>query len=115
MQKVSDQESFVAETQTEVTDDDVKMSNMSLEVPIRGINVPAKMRLKTFPSKTKVSFLIDLKKMQEVKVSDFDVVVDYATLPNNAEKTDIDLAKSPSIVRHVELNPTSVEILIERK
>lgn len=99
----------------ETNDDNVTMSNMSLDVPIRGINLPAKTQLKTFPSKTKVSFLVDLKRIREVKVSDFDVVVDYTTLPDNAAKADLNLTKSPSFVRHLELTPTSVEILIEKR
>jgi len=115
MQKVSDKDDNAAEQKSIVNEEDVVMSDMSLDVPIHGINMPAKTQLKTFPSKTRVSFLVDLKKIHDVKVTDFDVVVDYSTLPNDATQAELRLGKSPSIVRHVELMPTSVEFLIEKR
>lgn len=89
-------------------------SEKSLDVPIQGLNFPVGKTLRTFPSKVKVNFQIGLKNFKNVTPDDFFICVNYEDLANSKDdKCTIVLKSYPSFVKHITLNPTKVDYLIE--
>ena len=88
----------------------------TVDVPVVGVNFPHDKVLRTFPSKSKVTFQIGLSRFMEVGPEDFLVVVDYNDLQNeDGDKCKLQLKEMPKGVNHVRVNPKEMEYIIEQK
>ena len=99
-----------------VRPEEVTEAEMSVEVPVKGLNFPADNVLRTFPSKVQVTFRVAMDDIRRVKADDFAVGVTYEQLlktPANA-KCEVTLKASPAFVNHARLSPTEVDYLIEQ-
>ena len=91
------------------------LTEESIEVPIKAINMPSGKVLRTFPSKIKVSFTIGASMFRRVSAQQFSLVVDYneiITHPSN--KCNVYLHTSPHGVRNAKLEISQVDYLIEQ-
>ena len=86
------------------------------EVPITTRNVPDNIDVKFFPSQTEVSFSVTLDEYKKIAPEDFEVELDYKKFFKNENgRVDLELSKSPSVIRNVKLSPSSVEFLLESR
>ena len=92
-----------------------KYTETTLSVPIKAINVPDSMFLKTFPSNIKLNLLVSLQNYNKLSPDLFDVVVDYNnTFSNINNKIKVRIDKQPYFVKIIGFSPINVEYIIER-
>ena len=91
-------------------------SEKTVEVPVYGINFPEDKQLRTFPSKVRVTFQVGLTQFKNITGDDFSVAVDYEDLrKNKSEQCRLILVRSPHNVKHVRINPQTIDYIIEQK
>ena len=92
------------------------LTEESIDVPVRAINMPEGKVLRTFPQRVKVKFIIGASMFRQVNADQFSVVVDYNELVNNpSDKCNVYLKGSPHGVRGARLQMTQVDYLIEQQ
>lgn len=92
------------------------LTEETIEVPVRAINMPGDKLLRTFPGKVTVKFTAGAGEVRTLQPEHFTVVADYNELSQSAsDKCVIHLAKSPSTVRNAKLEVEKVDYLIEQK
>lgn len=96
--------SLIAEQMTEVT----------VSVPIKTINVPEGKMLKTFPARVDVKVTVALARMAQIKPELFNVVADYNDLPNNInEKIKVKILMRPRGIVRANLMTSMVDYILE--
>ena len=86
----------------------------SLEVPVKGVNFPDGVMLKSFPSRAVVTFWVKMSEYDRVGAQDFTVVVDYNDIAGrDVSKAELRVFSQPANVRNVRLQTRSVDYLIE--
>ena len=85
------------------------------EVPIRAINVPEGMVMRTFPPRVTVSYVVMESMAKSITEDDFSVVVDYNDLDTSIEQQSLPLRlmKAPNMAKRVKLPFTNVDYLLE--
>lgn len=85
-----------------------------VEVPIRGVNFPNDIDLKTFPSKVRVVFRVGMARFKTISADDFELSVDYnELLANDSQKIRLRLSVVPDGVSNVRIEPAEVDYLLE--
>lgn len=86
----------------------------TVEIPIVGTDFPPNKRLRTFPSKVTVRFLIAFHRFRNVDEDDFLLEVPYKDIAlSTATKCSPYISKAPRFVYHLQVIPASVDFLIE--
>lgn len=84
--------------------------------PVRIVNCPPNLIVRTFPAQVKMKFNVGLSHFKTVSVSDLEVVVDYFDiLKNNSGKQKIRIQNKASFISNVRSDNELVEYVIERK
>lgn len=92
------------------------LTEESCEVPIRTINKPDELIIRTFPQRVRVHFTIGASMYRYVKPSDFAVVVDYREIASHpSDKCNLYVTSKPQGVSNVRLEATQVDYLIEHR
>lgn len=92
------------------------LTEESIEVPVRAINMPEGKVLRPFPSRVKVSFIVGASMFRHVTADQFSVVVDYNEIAAHpSDKCNIYLRVSPHGVRKARLDINQVDYLIEQQ
>ena len=92
-----------------------KYTESTIKIPIRVINLPAGMRLKTFPHDATLVFNIPLSDYNKLSPALFNVVVDYKDLEEKGiRKLKIVVMESPDFVYSLKCNPKTVEFIVEK-
>ncbi len=93
-----------------------RFSEKIFEVPVTVINLPDNLDVKTFPDRVSVVCKAKMKRLKELKKSDFQVVVDYKAKKNEAsEELPLELRKKPEGLHSVKLKETEVEYIVKKK
>lgn len=88
----------------------------TFETEITGIGFPSSYKLKSFPSKAKITFNVNILKIDSIKPTDFKVGILYGDIhTNKSDRVRLTLLKHPEAVRNLRITPTEVEYLIERE
>ena len=96
--------SLIAEQMTEVT----------LQLPIKSVNVPEGKSLKTFPARVEVKVTVGLSRINIIKPELFNVVADYEDLPTNPnDKLPIKIVTQPRGIVRAHLKTNMVDYLLE--
>ncbi len=87
----------------------------SFFIPIEYINNSDSIHI--FPSKVKVTATIGISKFDQLKPSDYAIVIDFKKIKNNGKQNTIPvtLSRKPDYVRNIHFNPTSIEYFIVQK
>lgn len=87
----------------------------TLSIPIRGINLPNGIELRTFPTSVNISFQVGIDNFNAITEADFIAAIDYAQIKNNSlDKASVKLIKVPHMVRNIRIEQPNVEFLIEK-
>ena len=90
------------------------LTEESMEVPIRAINMPEGKVLRTFPSRVRVRFSVGASMFRNVKPDQFLIVADYNELvKQTSSKGALHLRSMPHGVRNASLEMQTVDYLIE--
>lgn len=91
------------------------LTEESVEVPIRTLNVPEGMVMRLFPSRVKVKFIVGVGMYRNINEEQFDVVADYNEIANRKQdKCNVYLRRSPLGIRSPHLDVKQVDYLIEQ-
>lgn len=92
------------------------LTEESMEVPVKAINMPDGKVLRTFPSKVKVRFTVGVSMFRNVRPEQFAVVVDYNELAAApSPQCTLRLKAMPHGVRSARLEMPQVDYLIEQQ
>lgn len=92
------------------------LTEESLEVPIRAVNMPEGKVLRMFPSRVKVRFTVGASMFRSVKPAHFLVVADYDELSAHpSSQCRLQLRTVPHGVRNARLEIQQVDYLIEQQ
>ena len=89
-------------------------TDKTLQVPIYSENVPSNKILRTFPLKTRVTFLVSATLYDEITADDFLLVVNYKEVVPNSNRCRVHIRQQPKNIRNLRINPDYVEFIIEK-
>ena len=90
------------------------LTEESIDVPIKCINLPEGKTLRTFPAKVPVNFVAGISQIRELTPDEFSVIADYLEIEqNNSDKCNIYLKNVPRGISRATLGIKQVDYLIE--
>ena len=90
------------------------LTEESIDVPIKCINLPAGKTLRTFPAKVQVNFVAGVSQIRTLTADEFTVIADYLEIEQkSSEKCNIYLKEVPNGVNRATLSIKQVDYLIE--
>mgnify|MGYP007069861698 FL=1 len=90
------------------------LTEESIEVPIKCINLPAGKVVRTFPAKVKVNFVAGVSQIRQLTPEAFTVITDYLEIEQKgSEKCNIYLKEVPQGISRATLTVKQVDYLIE--
>ncbi len=90
------------------------LTEESIDVPVKCLNLPEGKVLRTFPPRVKVNFVAGVSQVKSLHPEDFSVVADYLEIEQQkTEKCNIYLRNVPQGVSRATLNSKQVDYLIE--
>ena len=92
------------------------LTEESMDVTVKAINMPDGKVLRTFPSRVKVNFSVGASMFRNVSAEQFTVVVDYNEIMEHpSDKCNLYLKSSPHGVRNAHLQINQVDYFIEQQ
>lgn len=92
------------------------MTEESIEVPVKTVNVPEDVTLRTFPSRVRVNFTVGASVFRNITPEQFSIEVDYNEIEQSgSEKCELHLKNTPQNAKNVQLEVTHVDYLIEKQ
>lgn len=85
----------------------------SYNLPITCKNLPKGVSMVTFPAEAKVNFFIPFSKYNKIDKSKFSLTANYKSITPNQTKIPIVLDKSPKDILQIEIEPDSIEYILE--
>jgi YbbR domain-containing protein len=90
-----------------------RFTEARFEIPVQMINLPDNVRVKLFPEKVNVSFMVALKDYKDMNADMFSVIVDLSDiLAFEGKRLNVELQDAPAMVKGVRIAPPDVEFLI---
>ena len=90
------------------------LTEESIDVPIKCINLPEGKMLRTFPAKVKVNFVAGISQIRELSPDEFAVIADYLEIEQKgSDKCNIYLKTVPPGISRATLSVKQVDYLIE--
>jgi hypothetical protein len=82
-------------------------------VPVMLTDTPANVKVKLFPARVKVSFLVGLSRFSEIHPEDFKLAVSYTDIEAGQQRLRIKTVSAPAFLYDVKITPEEIEYLIE--
>ncbi len=90
-----------------------KFTEADIEVPVKKINQPAHLRVKLFPEKVHILYLVALKDFNKVNPDMFSVTVDLSGVTKDEDKKlKVRLQSQPKFVKINRIEPPEIEFLL---
>ncbi|MFD2828443.1 CdaR family protein [Leeuwenhoekiella polynyae] len=89
-----------------------KFTEGNVSVPLQLINVPSNVTAKVFPKRVNVIFNVNLSNYEQVKSSDFKVVVDFNEIDSLSTSLTPQVLEAPEYVRDIRLSESTVQYLL---
>lgn len=88
----------------------------SFQVPVTAQNLPEGFHLRCFPSTATVRFLVGQSQYPLLKLEDFELSVDYLKFLESEDQAlqELHLTRFPEGIGHIQIQPESVECLLEK-
>ncbi len=91
-------------------------TEVTVTVPIKTINVPPQYKLRIFPNKVTIRYLVGFSYYKKIRPKDFTVVVDYNDLKlNPGDKLPVHVLHVPQHIYSYQYTPHVVDYIIENK
>lgn len=92
-----------------------KLTEGSKDVHVSVRNLPKGNKLKVYPEKVKVTYLVGLSKYDKTDASMFDIGFNYKSIQKGKNnKIKLEIYNTPSFVTSVKVEPASVEYIIQK-
>jgi hypothetical protein len=96
-----------------------KYTQTSFQIPVEVVNAPDEYNLKLFPEQVSVSFLVALSDFEKVKPYHFKLIAKYedssSRIVKKTPKLKVELKKYPSFVSSIDIYPTQLDYLLEKR
>jgi hypothetical protein len=90
-----------------------KFTEAEIEIPIEKINLPDEMRVKLFPEKVRVVYMVALKDFKKIDAGKFSCVVDLSKIRSfSGKRITVDLINYPDYIKIVRIVPPDLEYII---
>lgn len=90
-----------------------KFTEAEIEIPIKQVHAKNGLRVKLFPEKAKVVYMVALKDYKRIDAEKFSCVVNLANVGQTTEKRlSLEIQSQPDIVKIVRIVPPDVEFII---
>ena len=83
-------------------------------VPVSLSNQPENVKVKLFPAKVKISFLVGLSRFSNIHPEDFKISVSYNDINQKAPRLKVTTESSPPFLYELKISPEELEYLIEK-
>lgn len=88
----------------------------TMEIPVECINEPTNKKLRLFPSRVAVTFMVDMNMKNILEEGMFRIVADYNNVADRShDKCRLELLQSPTFVKNVKLAFDETDYLIEER
>jgi len=84
-----------------------------LSVPVMLTDTPANVKVKLFPARVKVSFLVGLSRFSDIHPEDFKLAVSYSDIEGGQQRLRIKTLSAPAFLYDIKIAPEEIEYLIE--
>ena len=84
-----------------------------LSVPVILKDAPVNVKVKLFPARVKVSFLIGLSRFSDIHPEDFKLAVSHSDIEGGMQRLRIKMVSAPAFLYDVKITPEEIEYLIE--
>ncbi len=92
-----------------------KYTETSVVVPIKVINLPDSMEMKTFPASIKINYIVSLQNYNKVRPGQFKAIVDYKSIYSSINsKLKVTLERQPAFIKLISFRPKNVDYIIEK-
>jgi hypothetical protein len=91
-----------------------EFTEKQMNVSISMTDVPPDVKIKLFPPKSKVSFLVGLSQFSEIRPENFKLAVSYSEVGNGAQRLHVKMLSTPPFLYDVKFSPEEIEYLIEK-
>lgn len=85
-----------------------------LSVPVTLQDAPSNLKVKLFPARLKISFLVGLSQFSEIRPDNFKLVVSYSDIEKGAQRLPVKMLSIPPFLYDVKISPEEIEYLIEK-
>lgn len=85
-----------------------------LSVPVTLQDAPHDLKVKLFPARLKISFLVGLSQFSEIRPDNFKLVVSYSDIEKGAQRLPVKMLSIPPFLYDVKISPEEIEYLIEK-
>lgn len=93
-----------------------RFSEKVFKLPIKKLNMPKGLELRTFPEEVSVLCKAKIKRLKEIQESDFQVVLDYNSVKATKNNTvSVKLTKEPEGLHSAKLLENKVEFIIKKQ
>jgi hypothetical protein len=90
-----------------------KFTEAEIEIPIEKVNLPDGLRVKLFPEKVRVVYMVALKDFKRIEAGKFSCVVNLSQIRNfSGKRITVDLINYPDYIRIVRIVPPDLEYII---
>jgi hypothetical protein len=90
-----------------------RFTETGFEVSVQPVNLPDSVKIKLFPQKVNISFLVALKDYKDLTPEMFNCVVDFSDITGlEGSRLQVQLLDPPSVVRGIQITPPEIEFLI---
>ena len=98
----------------EVTANVEKFTEGNIQVPIKVVNLPKRLKINYFPKTIKVSYYTSLDLYKSVNTSDFIVICDYNKIDKDNRFLIPELTKKPTGIKTARIHQQNIEFIISK-
>ncbi len=117
LQRPVNKEVSMSHDQTRVRILFTNLTEGTVEVPVKVINVPTSLKLTLFPKSVNVTYQVPVEDFARISANDFELEVDYQTIKADslARFVPVVLQSYPSYLRKVQLSANELEYILTQK
>lgn len=92
-----------------------KFSEKIIKVPVRVMNLPDGMNMKTFPDQVSILCKAKVDLLKTLESSNFQITVDYNSIHNDTKKLALKLSKKPKNLHSITMEEKEVTYILKRE
>ncbi len=85
------------------------------KVVLLKLNIPDSLNVVTFPEKVEINSIVSIDQFKKIKPSDFQIGIDYNDIKNGSKYIPLKIFNTPANVKIINIQPSSVEYIIEKR
>lgn len=91
-----------------------KFTERTFEIPLEMVNVPANTEVVLFPPTVSVTFMVSIRRYNQIKEEDLKVVCDYKEILEDQNFFIPQLTKQPSWIKNTNVSPKKIQYIVKK-